>query len=573
MFSWKEESLIWHRGNKSQAQKGQGSIEYSQKWNRKYKRLIFVSILFLITAILCISAAVIYRKVSARTVTNISGVYLQEMTTQISSHFQTNLNSQFSQIYTISNAISENDLKDEESLKHFLTQAQEDNDFTHIALISSKGIAYSPDGTVPALSKISNLDKLLDGSEKLISVNESIWESNTILLGTAMTPVSFQDSRLIAVIVGIHTSDIGVKLGLDSEKDTNSYTNIVTRNGDFVIKSSFSEEILQGTNLFTIYEQQADFDEGYDYESFRAAIAAGKSGLTLMTVGGHHVYLYYVPIQGTDWYMITSMAYETVNDQIVYLSQFMVAVSVGIFIILFSTVSAFFLLLSHREKRNRELLLMEKERAESANRAKSNFLSQMSHEIRTPLNGIMGMVELGKNHLAEPERMRNCLDKITLSSTHLLSLINDILDMSKIESGKIELHPEQFDLGRLLRALTTVFHVQAISKQIDFQVFLHGEVEEYLVGDALRLNQILTNLLSNAVKFTLRRGVSASMWRSCGVMSIGYGSVSLSGIPEGGLLLRISTAFLRPLHRKTAESSGNTEVPGWDFPSQRTLLN
>lgn len=298
MFSWKEESLIWHRGNKSQAQKGQGSIEYSQKWNRKYKRLIFVSILFLITAILCISAAVIYRKVSARTVTNISGVYLQEMTTQISSHFQTNLNSQFSQIYTISNAISENDLKDEESLKHFLTQAQEDNDFTHIALISSKGIAYSPDGTVPALSKISNLDKLLDGSEKLISVNESIWESNTILLGTAMTPVSFQDSRLIAVIVGIHTSDIGVKLGLDSEKDTNSYTNIVTRNGDFVIKSSFSEEILQGTNLFTIYEQQADFDEGYDYESFRAAIAAGKSGLTLMTVGGHHVYLYYVPIQG-----------------------------------------------------------------------------------------------------------------------------------------------------------------------------------------------------------------------------------------------------------------------------------
>ena len=134
-----------------------------KKWNRKYKRLIFVSILFLITAVLCTSAAVIYRKVSARTVTNISRVYLQEMTTQISSHFQTNLNSQFSQIYTISNAISENDLKDEESLKHFLAQAQKDNDFTHIALINSKGIAYSPDGTVPALSKISNLDKLLEG--------------------------------------------------------------------------------------------------------------------------------------------------------------------------------------------------------------------------------------------------------------------------------------------------------------------------------------------------------------------------------------------------------------------------
>lgn len=408
--------------------------------------LVFIPALLLMAAILCVSAMTIYRRVSERTVTNISGVYLREMTAQLSSHFQTNLDSQFSQIHTITNAISEKDLKDEESLKRFLVQAQKDNDFTHIAFISDKGIAYAAEGAVPAMSKISGLDKLLVDSGKLISVNENIWESSTILLGTTMTPIQFGDSQLVAIIIGLHTSDIGSRLGMDSETETNSYTNIVTKNGDFVIKSIFSEDVIHGSNLFTVYEQQADFDEGYDFQSFRADIDADKSGLTLLTVGSHHVYLYYMPIQGTDWYMVTSMAYETVNDKIVYLSQFMAAVSVGIFCIIFITVLTFFWLLRRSEKHSNELLRMEKERAEAANRAKSDFLSQMSHEIRTPLNGIMGMVELGKNHIREPDRMRNCLDKITLSSTHLLSLINDILDMSKIESGKIELHPERFDL-------------------------------------------------------------------------------------------------------------------------------
>lgn len=209
------------------------------KKNDKRRMLIFIPALLLMAAILCVSAMTIYRGVSERTVTNISGVYLREMTAQLSSHFQTNLDSQFSQIHTITNAISEKDLQDEASMKRFLEQAQKDNDFTHIAFISDKGIAYAADGAVPAMSKISGLDKLLGDSGKLISVNENIWESSTILLGTTMTPIQFGDSQLVAIIIGLHTSDIGSRLGMDSETETNSYTNIVTKNGDFVIKSIF----------------------------------------------------------------------------------------------------------------------------------------------------------------------------------------------------------------------------------------------------------------------------------------------------------------------------------------------
>ena len=164
------------------------------------------------------------------------------------------------------------------------------------------------------------------------------------------------------------------------------------------------------------YEQQASFDEGYNLQSFRAAIAAGESGMTLLNVGTHHEYLYYMLIPGTNWYMLASMAFETANSQILHLSQLLILVGVGIFLVVLVTVFTFFLLLRRNKKRSNELLRMEKERAETAGRAKGAFLSQMSHEIRTPLNGIIGMVEIGKKHIAEPDRMRNCLDKITLSS-------------------------------------------------------------------------------------------------------------------------------------------------------------
>lgn len=140
--------------------------------------------------------------------------------------------------------------------------------------------------------------------------------------------------------------------------------------------------------------------------------------------------------------------------------------------------------------------------AEQASRAKSDFLSAMSHDIRTPMNAIMGMTTLASANLEDKERVADCLQKIAISSTHLLSLINDVLDMSKIEHSKLILNREKISVRGLIGQLTAIMEPQARERMIDLKVITEEIRHEYFYGDSLRINQILINILGNAVKFT-----------------------------------------------------------------------
>lgn len=153
------------------------------------------------------------------------------------------------------------------------------------------------------------------------------------------------------------------------------------------------------------------------------------------------------------------------------------------------------------ERRTRQTLRDALENARQANAAKRNFLSRMSHEIRTPMNAIIGMTAIAAADPDDRAKTEECLTKIAYSSKYLLSIINDVLDMSAIESGKISITREPFDLARLLTELGAVYESQCASRGVQFAL-TSDLSEEHLIGDQVRLNQILHNLLSNAVKFT-----------------------------------------------------------------------
>ena len=162
--------------------------------------------------------------------------------------------------------------------------------------------------------------------------------------------------------------------------------------------------------------------------------------------------------------------------------------------------------LKQKELESREALKNAFDAAEAANSAKSEFLSRMSHDIRTPMNAVMGMTAVAAMHMDDKERLTDCLNKITASSRHLLALINDVLDMSKIESGKVTLSEEPFSLSEMTDGVFSIMQPQIKAKNQKISIRTTNITHEDLIGDTLRLRQVFVNIMGNAVKFTPEEG-------------------------------------------------------------------
>ncbi len=195
--------------------------------------------------------------------------------------------------------------------------------------------------------------------------------------------------------------------------------------------------------------------------------------------------------------------------------------------------------------------------AQHANRAKTTFLSNMSHDIRTPMNAIIGFATIAVSHINNKDQVQDCLQKVLSSSNHLLSLINDILDMSRIESGKVQIKEQECNISELMHNLVNIIQPQVKAKQLELFIDTFEVVNEEVIADALKLNQVFINLLSNAVKYTPAGGTISFRIMQKTTFRHGYGDYTFI-IKDTGI--GMSSDFVKHIFEPFEREASTTQT-------------
>ena len=264
---------------------------------------------------------------------------------------------------------------------------------------------------------------------------------------------------------------------------------IIDPEGNYIIKGpSF-----KNTSFFEFFKSYNTLDLASQQELFNS-ITSSSGVFTMNDAHGQDCAITYTPITNTGGWVLLgytpTAGFKTASQNLLLVG----SVSAGLLLLLCFDLTYMF----HFNKRLRAVA----KEAESANKAKTDFLSTMSHDIRTPMNAIIGLTTIAEKNLGDEAAVGENLRKIKLASNHLLTLINDILDISKVESGKLNLSPLTFSIVETAENLVNLSQPMIREKNIDFSFRINRMEKEYLYADQLRLNQIYINLLSNALKYT-----------------------------------------------------------------------
>ena len=390
-----------------------------------------------------------------------------------------------------------------------------------------------------------------------VNGEQSIAFCNFVTLRDGQTG-KIRDAVLLRVLP---LSELEQKWVFPKEEFENADLSIIDADGDYIIKG----HSFKNSSFFEFFRSYNETSPASTKELLEK-ITSSTGSITMLNSRGEECILAYTPVEATGGW--TLLNFMPVKDLKVSTQNWLLigVVSAGL-LILFVLDLAFML---HFNKK----LQSAAREAAAANRAKTDFLSTMSHDIRTPMNAIIGLTTLAEKNPGDTEAVRENLRKITMASNHLLTLINDILDISKVESGKLMLSPLTFSIVETVENLVNLSRPMVKEKNIDFSFRVSRMEKEYLYTDQLRLNQIYINILSNAIKYTEPGGrVSVDMREEespkPGCVRLTY-VVSDSGI---GMSPEFMATMYQPFSRQTDSRVNSIQGTGLGLAITKQMVD
>lgn len=474
---------------------------------RKTKRFLFVSmsclVLLCVLIFLWLSSTMTGK--SEEAINDVGKIYMSEMSTQLQQKFDAITASWVSQVEGIAKRTPPQEQVYGQAMLDDLALGASVREFEYLGLYTKDGEYEDVYGTPVTFLNEQEFHMVIGEEDRKITSGFNANEEK-LLFFVIDAQYPMKGGKVSDVLVaGLPMSYLESALVLE-EENSMVYSHIIRKDGKFVVRTgeAFRDNYFDRLRE-TISNKNQKSPETY-VEEVQEAMQAEEEYSALLIVDDTHRHIYCAPLRNSEWYLVSIMPYGVLDDAILHLSderQKNMVTAGGIILAALLVIFALYYRLTQQQLR--ELEKAEKA-ATSANKAKSEFLSSMSHDIRTPMNGIVGMTAIAIANVHDMARVQDCLKKISLSSRHLLGLINDVLDMSKIESGKLSLNIDILSLRDVMENIVNIVQPQIKEKRQHFDIFIQDIESEEVCCDGVRLNQILVNLLSNAIKFTPEEG-------------------------------------------------------------------
>ncbi len=487
----------------------------------KKKTMLFLTTSLIIIVIVCVSVmsffAITMSNKSEDAISKIGNIYMASMNEKISKHFQTTIDLRLSMVETIiENNPPENYTYSEEMLND-LEAGGKLSGFDSLALLSHDGDFEMIYGEPSKLYDPKPFLKSLNNNEKKVTLAQTESGENTVMIGISTTYPMSNNENCTALVAGLSSDYFNGILGLENlnNDDSLTFSDIIIRDGRYVIRNTNTGDDKNYFDRLKAVVSENNGKSADDYiNELKAAMEENEDYSTIVVAENERRHVYCTDLSYSEWYLITVMPYGALDKTIDGLgTQRFYILIISLIFILTTFVIIFTIYMRMTQRQIRELEIARKD-AIRANKSKSEFLSNMSHDIRTPMNAIVGMTAIATANIDDKQQIQNCLKKISVSSKHLLGLINDVLDMSKIESGKLTLNMDQISLREVMDGIVSIVQPQVKIKNQKFDVFIHDIDSENVFCDSVRFNQVLLNFLSNAIKFTPDGGcITVSMYQ------------------------------------------------------------